>query len=149
MSSNLNSYFKELSGINKKYRDVVRKQMEQIRNSSSPTEKHLMILFNAIIDEIEFLHDDISNRTEMLAEQQDRLNKTADFLEKYSHVLGEAVVAIRNKTEQIQPIQELLEQIKKEQNDLQEMKNSFNTRVKQKAEQNKKEREEQQEKIKK
>jgi gas vesicle protein len=110
----------------KVFHEWLKTRLNMVKNSTELSDKRVFALTEALMTEIDFLSNDLSDRTKTLLGQ-------TNFLWTFIRTMGDAVVSIAKEVEHIKP---MAEQIKKfQQQDVLSIKEQIDSRVKQRAEQ--------------
>ena len=137
MKKNLKEYFIEISALRKQYRDWLRGRIDNLQNST-PQVALALEVSKSVLAAIDSLSDDLSYRTEILAERQERRQTEIDLLNANITALRVAVSDIAQKTMQTKSFEVRLMKIEGREEKTQRLQESFEHFVEKKSEEIKK-----------
>jgi len=118
--------YEGMDNSRKDFHEWLKARFNMVKNSTEISDKRIFTLTEALITEIDFVSNDLSDRTKTLLGQ-------TNFLWNYTRILGDALVFLAKKIEKIEPDQ--INKFEKQLQELLSMKEQIDTRVKQRAEQ--------------
>jgi len=137
MKKTLKEHFREISGVRKKYRDWLRGRIDKLENST-PQAALALEVSKSVLGAIDSLSDDLSYRTEMLADRQQKRQTEIDLLNANITALIVAVSDMSHKTMQTRSFEERLKTMEGRQEKLQALQDNLENIIEQKSEQIKK-----------
>jgi gluconate kinase len=143
MKKTLKEYFIEISALRKQYRDWLRGRIDNLQNST-PQVALALEVSKSVLAAIDSLSDDLSYRTEILAERQEKRQTEIDLLNANITALRVAVSDIAQKTMQTKSVEARLKKIEAREKKLKSMQESLERFVESKSEQIKKQDEKRQ-----
>ncbi|MRN40765.1 MAG: hypothetical protein FIO02_06965 [Nitrosopumilales archaeon] len=137
MKKTLKEYFIEISALRKQYRDWLRGRIDNLQNST-PQVALALEVSKSVLAAIDSLSDDLSYRTEILAERQEKRQTEIDLLNANITALRVAVSDIAQKTMQTKSFEVRLMKIEGREEKTQRLQESFEHFVEKKSEEIKK-----------
>ena len=137
MKKTLKEYFIEISSLRKQYRDWLRGRIDNLQNST-PQVALALEVSKSVLAAIDSLSDDLSYRTEILAERQEKRQTEIDLLNANITALRVAVSDIAQKTMQTKSFEVRLMKIEGREEKTQRLQESFEHFVEKKSEEIKK-----------
>lgn len=132
--------YEENDKVRKDYHDWLKSRIDMVRNDSHQVDKRIFTLVDALLNEVNFLSTDFSDRTKTLLEQ-------TNFLWTYTRVMGDAVIFLTKKAKEIEPLADQLKKVEDQQKSILSMKENIDSQVKKRAEEIQRQIEEQKTKI--
>ena len=143
MTRTLKDHFKVLSEIEKNHSKRFLELINEFdKQTISPEAKRVLFVCEYIVKDIKTIREDIAYRTERLAEEENELNSTVNFLIN-------TVDKISRQVKGLTPIQKDIQEIKTKQKEFQQTHDAIQGKVKEKAEERKKQIEEDESKLRK
>ena len=137
MKKTLKEYFIEISALRKQYRDWLRGRIDSLEKS--PPQMALALeVSKSVLAAIDSVSDDLSYRTEILAERQEKRQAEIDLLNANITALRVAVSDIAQKTMQTKSFEVRLMKIEGREEKTQRLQESFEHFVEKKSEEIKK-----------
>ena len=137
MKKTLKEYFIEISALRKQYRDWLRGRIDSLEKS--PPQMALALeVSKSVLAAIDSVSDDLSYRTEILAERQEKRQAEIDLLNANITALRVTVSDIAHKTMQMRSVDARLKKIEAREKKLKSMQESLERFVEGKFEQIKK-----------
>jgi len=137
MKKPLKEYFIEISALRKQYRDWLRERIDSLEKS--PPQMALALeVSKSVLAAIDSVSDDLSYRTEILAERQEKRQAEIDLLNANITALIVAVSDMSHKTMQTRSFEERLKTMEGRQEKLQALQDNLENIIEQKSEQIKK-----------
>ncbi len=133
MKKTLKEYFIEISALRKQYRDWLRGRIDNLQNST-PQVALALEVSKSVLAAIDSLSDDLSYRTEILAERQEKRQTEIDLLNANITALRVAVSDIAQKTMQTKSFEVRLMKIEGREEKTQRLQESFEHFVEKKSE---------------
>ena len=140
MKKTLKEYFIEISALRKQYSDWLRGRIDNLQNST-PQVALALEVSKSVLAAIDSLSDDLSYRTEILAERQEKRQTEIDLLNANITALRVAVSDIAQKTMQTKSFEVRLMKIEGREEKTQRLQESFEHFVEKKSEEIKKQEE--------
>ena len=137
MTKTLKEHFRETSALRKQYRDWLHTRIECLADTT-PRVALPLEAPNSVLAAFDSLSDDLSYRTEMLAERQERRQIEIDLLNANITALRVAVSDIAQKTMQTKSFEVRLMKIEGREEKTQRLQESFEHFVEKKSEEIKK-----------
>jgi hypothetical protein len=137
MKKTLKEYFIEISALRKQYSDWLRGRIDNLQNST-PQVALALEVSKSVLAAIDSLSDDLSYRTEILAERQEKRQTEIDLLNANITALRVAVSDIAQKTMQTKSFEVRLMKIEGREEKTQRLQESFEHFVEKKSEEIKK-----------
>lgn len=135
MKKTLKEHFREISAMRKQYRDWLRGRIDNLK---TPQVALSLEVSKSVLAAIDSLSDDLSYRTEMLAERQEKRQTEIDLLNANITGLIVAVSDISRKTIQTRSFEARLKTMEGRQEKLQGLQDGLEEIIEQKSEQIKK-----------
>ena len=143
MKKTLKEYFIEISALRKQYSDWLRGRIDNLQNST-PQVALALEVSKSVLAAIDSLSDDLSYRTEILAERQEKRQTEIDLLNANITALRVTISDIAHKTMQMRSVEARLKKIEEREEKIQSMQESLGRFVESKSEQIKKQDEKRQ-----
>jgi DNA repair exonuclease SbcCD ATPase subunit len=143
MTKTLKEHFREISALRKQYRDWLHTRMECLADTT-PRVALPLEASNSVLAAIDSLSDDLSYRTVMLAERQERRQIEIDLLNANITALRVTVSDITHKTMQMKSVEARLKKIDEREKKIQSIQENLERFVETKSEQIKKQEEKRQ-----
>src|SRR5712691_1114022 len=137
MTKTLKEYFIEISALRKQYRDWLRSRIGALE-ATIPSVALPLQVSESVLAAIDSLSDDLSYRTEILAERQEKRQTEIDLLNANITALRVAVFDIAQKTMQTKSFEVRLMKIEGREEKTQRLQESFEHFVEKKTEEIKK-----------
>jgi len=137
MTKTLKEHFREITALRKQYRDWLHTRIECLADTT-PRVALPLEASNSILAAIDSMSDDLSYRTEMLAERQEKRQTEIDLLIANITALRVTVSDIAHKTMQMRSVDARLKKIEAREKKLKSMQESLERFVESKFEQIKK-----------
>ena len=143
MTKTLKEHFRETSALRKQYRDWLHTRIECLADTT-PRVALPLEASNSVLAASDSLSDDLSYRTEMLAERQERRQIEIDLLNANITALRVTISDIAHKPMQMRSVEARLKKIEAREKKLKSMQESLERFVESKSEQIKKQDEKRQ-----
>jgi DNA repair exonuclease SbcCD ATPase subunit len=143
MTKTLKEHFREISALRKQYRDWLHTRIECLADTT-PRVALPLETSNSVLAAIDSLSDDLSYRTVMLAERQEKRQIEIDLLNANITALRVTVSDITHKTMQIKSVEARLKKIDEREKKIQSIQENLERFVETKSEQIKKQEEKRQ-----
>ncbi|HYT01360.1 MAG TPA: hypothetical protein VEL70_00540 [Candidatus Acidoferrum sp.] len=143
MTKTLKEHFREITALRKQYRDWLHTRIECLAGTT-PRVALPLETSNSVLAAIDSLSDDLSYRTVMLAERQEKRQIEIDLLNANITALRVTVSDITHKTMQMKSVEARLKKIDESEKKIQSIQENLERFVETKSEQIKKQEEKRQ-----
>jgi len=143
MTKTLKEHFREITALRKQYRDWLHTRIECLAGTT-PRVALPLETSNSVLAAIDSLSDDLSYRTVMLAERQEKRQIEIDLLNANITALRVTVSDITHKTMQMKSVEARLKKIDEREKKIQSIQENLERFVETKSEQIKKQEEKRQ-----
>jgi hypothetical protein len=120
--------YEGMDKLRKDYHEWLKTRINMVRADTVATDKRIFTITEALLTEIDFLSNDLSNRTKTLLGQ-------TNFLWNYTRIMGDTLLFLAKKIEKIEPVTDQINKFEEQIQTLLTMKQQIDTHVKQQAEQ--------------
>lgn len=137
MKKTLKEYFIEISALRKQYRNWLRGRIDSLEKS--PPQMALALeVSKSVLAAIDSVSDDLSYRTEILAERQEKRQAEIDLLNANITALRVAISDISRKTMQTRSFEERFKKIEEREEKTRSLQEGFERLIEKKSEEIKK-----------
>jgi carbonic anhydrase len=120
--------YEGMDKLRKDYHAWLKTRINMVRADTAATDRRIFTLTEAFMTEIDFLSNDLSDRTKTLLEQ-------TNFLWTYTRIMGDTLLFLAKKIEKIEPVTDQINKFEEQLQVLFSMKDQLDTHVKKQAEQ--------------